>query len=127
MFDTALANFHGEPGGMCVHAQTCGSQLALEHTGDLYSCDHYVEPGYLLGNIARPAHLEMFLSPHHQVAGAVLPICRDCGPARLQRRCLSGCGTSLLGSVKSCRPRILPLHPVGRSQREPRVAGTVMV
>jgi hypothetical protein len=52
MFDTALANVHGAAGGMCVHAETCGSQLALEHTGDLYSCDHYVEPGYLLGNIA---------------------------------------------------------------------------
>ena len=51
MFDTALANFHGEPGGMCVHAETCGSQLALEHNGDLYSCDHFVEPDYLLGNI----------------------------------------------------------------------------
>ena len=24
MFDTALANFYGEPGGMCVHAKTCG-------------------------------------------------------------------------------------------------------
>ena len=29
---------------MCVHAKTCGSQVALEHTGDLYSCDRYVEP-----------------------------------------------------------------------------------
>ena len=28
------------------------TRLALEHNGDLYSCDHYVEPGYLLGNIA---------------------------------------------------------------------------
>src|SRR5256885_7887237 len=51
MFDTALANWYGEPGGMCVHAETCGEQLALEHNGDLYSCDHYVEPNYLLGNI----------------------------------------------------------------------------
>jgi len=29
--------------GMCVHAETCGSALALENNGDLYSCDHYVE------------------------------------------------------------------------------------
>ena len=32
MFDTTLANWYGEAGGMCVHAETCGSQLALEHT-----------------------------------------------------------------------------------------------
>ena len=59
MFDTALANWHGEGGGMCVHAKTCGGQLALEHTGDLYSCDHYVEPGYLLGNIGDKHMLEL--------------------------------------------------------------------
>ena len=32
MFDTALANWYGEPGAMCVHAETCGQQMALEHT-----------------------------------------------------------------------------------------------
>ena len=31
-----------------------GGSLALEHTGDVYSCDHYVEPAYLLGNITAP-------------------------------------------------------------------------
>jgi len=44
MFDVALANWHGQPPGLCVHAETCGLALALEHTGDLYSCDHFVEP-----------------------------------------------------------------------------------
>ena len=53
MFDTALAHWMGmDQVGICVHAKTCGSALALEHNGDLYSCDHYVEPDYLLGNIA---------------------------------------------------------------------------
>jgi uncharacterized protein len=44
MFDTALANWVGEQPGMCVHCETCGLALALEHTGDVYSCDHFVEP-----------------------------------------------------------------------------------
>ena len=51
MFDTALANWVGEPPALCVHCETCGLALALEHTGDVYSCDHFVEPRYLLGNI----------------------------------------------------------------------------
>ena len=52
MFDTALAHWLGmDQAGMCVHARTCGDAVALEHNGDLYSCDHYVEPEYLLGNI----------------------------------------------------------------------------
>jgi uncharacterized protein len=37
--------------GMCVFDPTCGAGLALEHNGDLYSCDHFVEPDYKLGNI----------------------------------------------------------------------------
>jgi acyl carrier protein len=62
MFDTALANWFGEPAGMCVHAETCGLQLAIEHTGDLYSCDHFVEPDFLLGNIKDKHMLELIVS-----------------------------------------------------------------
>ncbi len=51
MFDVTLASWVGRPGAICALAPTCGNALALEHNGDLYSCDHYVEPGYLLGNI----------------------------------------------------------------------------
>ena len=59
MFDTALANWYGEGGGMCVHAETCGTQLALEHNGDVYSCDHFVEPRFRLGNIRELPMLDM--------------------------------------------------------------------
>lgn len=55
-FDVALASWADEPHGLCVHSETCGSALALEHTGDVYSCDHFVEPAYRLGNI-RDSHL----------------------------------------------------------------------
>lgn len=50
-FDVALAASAGYPPGLCVFAETCGHALALEHNGDLYSCDHYVDPKYKLGNI----------------------------------------------------------------------------
>ena len=41
---------------MCVFEETCGLGLALEHNGDLYACDHFVEPDYLLGSIHGNAH-----------------------------------------------------------------------
>jgi uncharacterized protein len=50
-FEATLRNWMGLPPGMCVFEQTCGYGLALEHNGDLYACDHFVEPDYLLGNI----------------------------------------------------------------------------
>ena len=53
MFDAALASWVGAPPSMCIFSETCGSALALEHNGDLYSCDHFVEPKYLLGNIGK--------------------------------------------------------------------------
>ena len=37
--------------------------LALEHNGDLYSCDHFVEPKRLLGNIRNKHMIELVASP----------------------------------------------------------------
>jgi uncharacterized protein len=51
IFDVALGAWYGQPAGLCIFNQTCGAALAMEHNGDLYSCDHFVEPRYLLGNI----------------------------------------------------------------------------
>jgi uncharacterized protein len=51
MFDVALGNWMGLGSALCVFAEKCGSALAIEHNGDLYSCDHYVYPRYRLGNI----------------------------------------------------------------------------
>ena len=56
MFDVALANWVGEPPSLCVHSETCGLALALEHTGDLYSCDHFVEPRLQARQHQRDAH-----------------------------------------------------------------------
>ncbi len=50
-FDSALAAWVGQAPGVCVFDKTCGTAMVLEHNGDLYSCDHFVEPDYLLGNI----------------------------------------------------------------------------
>ena len=51
MFEIALAAWAGSPPPLCVFAETCGDALALEHNGDLYSCDHFVDSDHLLGNI----------------------------------------------------------------------------
>jgi uncharacterized protein len=51
IFDTTLANYAGEIPGLCVFSETCGDALAMEHNGDLFSCDHYVYPENFLGNI----------------------------------------------------------------------------
>ncbi|MEU8519457.1 anaerobic sulfatase maturase [Streptomyces sp. NPDC048577] len=93
MFDVALANWHGEPPSLCVHSRTCGSALALEHNGDLYSCDHFVEPEHLLGNIGDRHLLELVDSPRQRKFGQdkydTLPQhCLDCD---VRFACHGGC------------------------------------
>jgi uncharacterized protein len=51
IFDVALESWLGMPQSLCVFRKTCGSAMAMEHNGDLYSCDHYVFPENRLGNI----------------------------------------------------------------------------
>ena len=51
LFDATLANWCGVPPGTCVYGRTCGGNAVIEHNGDLYPCDHFVYPKYLLGNI----------------------------------------------------------------------------
>lgn len=94
-FDTALAHWLGlHQSGMCVHARTCGTALALEHNGDVYSCDHYVEDGYLLGNIAEGRTLlELATSPQQRAFGnakldALPDYCRRCD---VRFACNGGC------------------------------------
>ncbi len=49
-FDIALGSWLGQHNA-CIVSPTCGNALVLEHNGDVYSCDHFVEPDYRLGNI----------------------------------------------------------------------------
>ncbi|MEI6915353.1 MAG: anaerobic sulfatase maturase, partial [Armatimonadota bacterium] len=50
-FDGVLASYLRGRSSLCILQPTCGEGVALEHNGDVYSCDHFVEPRYLLGNI----------------------------------------------------------------------------
>ncbi|MFP5108425.1 anaerobic sulfatase maturase [Neobacillus sp. C211] len=50
-FEWALAAWIGIPSPICIFAEECGRAVAMEHNGELFSCDHYVYPEYRLGNI----------------------------------------------------------------------------
>ena len=82
-FDAALASWVGVPPGLCIFNETCGNAVALEHNGDLYSCDHFVEPGHLLGNIADSHMVDLMATEHQRTFGNAkrdsLPeFCRTC-------------------------------------------------
>jgi uncharacterized protein len=73
----------GAPAALCIFSETCGHAVALEHNGDLYSCDHFVEPKHLVGNIRSAHMLELVNSERQRAFGAArrdtLPrYCRQC-------------------------------------------------
>jgi uncharacterized protein len=92
-FDVALGIWAGQPAGLCIFAETCGRGLALEHNGDLYSCDHYVEPAYRLGNIRETAMIELVGSDRQRQFGMAkrdgLP--RQCRACEVRFACNGGC------------------------------------
>ena len=51
LFETAIAQAAGMPAHTCTQAEFCGKGLAVEHDGEVYSCDHFVYPEYRIGNI----------------------------------------------------------------------------
>lgn len=62
LFDATLAQWCGVQPGVCSMGETCGDALVVEHNGDVYSCDHFVYPEYLLGNIRETPLAEIYRS-----------------------------------------------------------------
>ena len=90
LFDVTLEAFFGRH-LLCIHAPTCGYGPALEHNGDLYSCDHFVEPKYKLGNIHETHMLAMVASPEQREFGlakrdTLTAQCRECKVRPLVQR-----------------------------------------
>lgn len=93
IFDVALAAWVGERPGLCVFEETCGLALAMEHNGDLFACDHFVEPNYRLGNIQEIPLIDMVASAAQRQFGLdkrdKLPrYCREC---EVRFVCNGGC------------------------------------
>jgi uncharacterized protein len=68
-FENAAALYSGLLAQMCTLAPICGKGLAIEHDGDIYSCDHYVYPEYKLGNIFKTGMKDMAFSMQQQDFG----------------------------------------------------------
>jgi len=92
MFDTALGAHVGQY-SLCIFSPTCGNALALEHNGDLYSCDHFVEPDFKLGNIRDEHMADLVVSEKQRSFGSskqtTLPTyCQNCD---VRFACNGGC------------------------------------
>ncbi|EDU8160505.1 anaerobic sulfatase maturase, partial [Salmonella enterica subsp. diarizonae] len=92
-FDSLLGTWMGYPASTCVQATTCGQALIIETNGDIYSCDHYVYPAYLLGNIANTSLVKLATSRQQQRFGnakqeKLTQMCQQC---EVKALCQGGC------------------------------------
>ena len=83
LFDVSLEMWTGLESSLCVFKRQCGSALAIEHCGDVYSCDHFVYPENRLGNIMVLPLQALVDSTQQQAFGKAKELtlpkyCREC-------------------------------------------------
>ena len=83
IFDVMLGLWAGHGSSLCVFSKRCGNAVALEHNGDVFSCDHFVYPKYRLGNLLEKPLREMVDSSTQRRFGmdkmdALPTCCKNC-------------------------------------------------
>ncbi len=105
LFDVTLEAFFGRH-LLCIHAPTCGYGPALEHNGDLYSCDHFVEPKHLLGNIHKTHMLTLVASSEQRQFGQGKrdSLTQQCQTCKVRNWCNGGCPKDRFALSKDGEP-----------------------
>ena len=93
IFDVSLEAWLGFKPSLCIFNETCGDAMAMEHNGDVYACDHYVTPEYLVGNIGETPITDIINLPFQRKFGedkkdTLPPYCLDC---EVRFVCNGGC------------------------------------
>jgi uncharacterized protein len=112
-FDEALRPIYGIPHALCVHRETCGDVVVLEHDGGLYACDHFVDAEHLLGNLGEQALSDMTADPRLRLFGeakrdALPRFCRECD---VLSSCNGGCPKDRISSTPDGEPGLSYLCP----------------
>ncbi|MDD5205084.1 MAG: SPASM domain-containing protein, partial [Desulfobacterales bacterium] len=93
IFEEAAATALGQNHSLCIFKKTCGDVPVLEHNGDFFSCDHFVDEAHYLGNIRETPLVDLIGDPRQAAFGRAkwdtLPrYCRECEVLSL---CNGGC------------------------------------
>lgn len=91
-FEALLFQYAGFPPTECTLLETCGKYLLIEHSGDVYTCDFFVEPEWKLGNLLKTPLPALFNAPKQTTFGEFksnLPV--DCRACEWRTQCRGGC------------------------------------
>ena len=105
LFESTLNVWLGNTPTMCVFGATCGKALVVEHTGDLYACDHFVYPEYRRGPVAPDTLADLINSPEQQAfAKAKADLARACLQCPVKAFCGGDCPKHQLGTDADGKP-----------------------
>lgn len=92
-FENTISQAFGMGAQKCTTAPICGKALAIEHNGDVYSCDHFVYPEYRLGNIATTDEANLAFSRQQASFGYAkhLNLPSDCKQCQFLKLCWGEC------------------------------------
>jgi len=92
-FEEATRTAFNQEHSLCIFRPTCGDIPVVEHNGDFYSCDHFVDSEHRLGNIKEKSLVELLESPAQRAFGKAkletLP--RQCRECEVRAMCNGAC------------------------------------
>lgn len=93
MFEEAVRTAQGEEHTLCVFRRTCGELPVLEHNGDFYSCDHFVDKDHFLGNLREVSLLQVLEGAPQRAFGRAKwdSVPRQCHGCDVLEYCNGGC------------------------------------
>jgi uncharacterized protein len=93
IFEETARTAFGQEHALCIFRKTCGNVPVIEHNGDFFSCDHFVNAEHRLGNIQETPLVGFLESPAQRAFGQAkwdaLP--RYCQRCEVLEMCHGGC------------------------------------
>ena len=93
IFEEAARTAFDQEHSLCIFRETCGDIPVIEHNGDFFSCDHFVDVEHRLGNIQDMPLVNMLESPFQKAFGQAkldtLP--QYCQICEVRAMCNGGC------------------------------------
>jgi uncharacterized protein len=93
IFEEVARTAFGQEHALCLFRKTCGDVPVIEHNGDFYSCDHFVDTEHRLGNIQETPLVDLLESPNQRAFGQtkVVTLPRYCQTCEVRNMCHGGC------------------------------------
>jgi uncharacterized protein len=91
LFDNIMEVLLGVEPGACSFKKRCGEYLVVEHNGDVYPCDFFVNPEFMVGNLLDTSFEELVRRVKEDFGRLKEEPVEECANCRWNFICNNGC------------------------------------